>query len=67
MVGPMTRLMQNVLLLAFPHGGQAAARRNAMTPVTRYGDGVAQSPAMNSRTARATSTTANSLRRVASD
>jgi len=62
----MTRLMQHVVLLAFPHGGQAVARRNARTPVARYGDGV-QSPVTNSRTARPTSTSANSLRRAASD
>ena len=61
----MTRLLQTVTLLAFPHGGQRAARRNAQTPVERYGDGL--QPARNRRTARATSTTANSLRRTASD
>ena len=60
----MTRLLQTVTLLAFPHGGQRAARRNAQTPVARYGDG---QPAMNRRTAKATSSTANVLRRAASD
>lgn len=60
----MTRLLQSAFLLAVPHGGQRTARRNARTPVDRYGDG---QPVRNSRTASAASTTANNLRRVASD
>ena len=31
----MTRLIQAVTLLAFPHGGQRLARRNALTAVTQ--------------------------------
>ena len=71
------RLAQQVALIAFPHGGQHGARSNALASVR---DDSARAreradvhawlraqPDMNSRTARPASTSANSLRRVASD
>lgn len=55
----MRRLLTTVTLLAFPHGGQRTARRNALAALSAQA-------ATNSLTASATSSTANSLRNVAS-
>jgi hypothetical protein len=55
----MTRLLKTVTLLAFPHGGQRTARRNALAAMSAQ-------PATKSLTPSATITTANSLRSVAS-
>lgn len=59
MLDDMRRLLTTVTLLAFPHGGQRTARRNALAALS--GQAVTKS-----LTASATSSTANSLRSVAS-
>jgi hypothetical protein len=59
MLERMTRLLTTLTLLAFPHGGQRTARRNALAAMSAQ-------PVTKSLTASATSTTANSLRSVAS-
>lgn len=56
MLDGMTRLLTTLALLAFPHGGQRTARRNAL----------AAQAVTKSLTASARSSTANSLRNVAS-
>ena len=73
----ITRLFGQVLLTAFPDGGQRTARRNARAAADAHRaaqrDRVhayavpAGHPCVRSRTASATSRTANPLRKVASD
>jgi len=57
MLDVMTRLLTTLALLAFPHGGQRTARRNALA---------ASQALTNILTASATSSTANAFRSVAS-
>lgn len=59
MLERMRRLLTTVILLAFPHGGQRTARRNALAAMSAQA-------VTNNLTASATSSTANTLRSVAS-
>jgi hypothetical protein len=73
----VAKLVEQVLLTAFPDGGQRTARRNALAAADAHRAArrdrvhayavLAGHPCVRSRTASATSRTANPLRKVASD
>ena len=73
----VARLLEQVLLTVFPEGGQRTARRNARTAADAHRAArrdrvhayavLSGHPCTNSRTASATSSSANPLRKVASD
>ena len=70
----IVRVVQQVALYAFPHGGQQAARRNAFDRVSEdlvaahvRAEAIAATQlATNNRTASNASSTANALRNVVS-